>query len=407
MAIQHHHDVLPNGLTVLAETDPAAATAAVGFFVRTGARDERPEEMGVSHFLEHMVFKGSERRGPVETSEELDDLGLEHNAFTSHEMTVYYASGLPESILQGAEVLADILRPALREADFEEERGVILEEIAMYADQPFWVLMEEAGERYFRNHPLGFRVLGTTETISKLPVETMKQYFGNRYASDSVAIAAAGNIDFAALREKVGETCASWSPSGAVREHPPLDLGAGDFTLRRPGLSAAYGVMQMPAVDRLDPRRYEASLVAQILGDHEGSRLFWSLVETGLAEQADASFDPHDGVGEMSVHWVCEPEANDEVESIIRREFARFAESLDEEDLLRSRAKVATAVTLAGESPSGRMHRLGANWTVGREYSTLEDELARIEAVTLDGLREYLEAFPLEARMTGRLLPEG
>ena len=149
------------------------------------------------------------------------------------------------------------------------------------------------------------------------------------------------------------------------------------------------------------------SLVAQILGDHEGSRLFWSLVETGLAEQADASFDPHDGVGEMSVHWVCEPEANDEVESIIRREFARFAESLDEEDLLRSRAKVATAVTLAGESPSGRMHRLGANWTVGREYSTLEEELARIEAVTLDGLREYLEAFPLEARMTGRLLPEG
>ncbi|MHC4833215.1 MAG: M16 family metallopeptidase, partial [Planctomycetota bacterium] len=189
--------------------------------------------------------------------------------------------------------------------------------------------------------------------------------------------------------------------------HPPLDPGSGEFTLHRPGLSAAYGVMQMPAVDRLDPRRYEASLVAQILGDHEGSRLFWALVETGLAEQADASFDPHDGVGEMSVHWVCEPEANDEVESIIRREFARFAESLDEEDLLRSRAKVATAVTLAGESPSGRMHRLGANWTVGREYSTLEDELARIEAVTLASLREYLEAFPLEARMTGRLLPEG
>ena len=118
MAIQYHRDVLPNGLTLLAETDPSAATAAVGFFVRTGTRDERPEEMGVSHFLEHMVFKGSERRGPVEVSAELDDLGLDHNAFTSHEMTVYYASGLPESILAGTEVLADILRPALRTADF-------------------------------------------------------------------------------------------------------------------------------------------------------------------------------------------------------------------------------------------------------------------------------------------------
>ncbi|MFZ9692139.1 MAG: M16 family metallopeptidase, partial [Phycisphaerales bacterium] len=399
--------VLPNGLTLLAETDPSAATAAVGFFVRTGTRDERPEEMGVSHFLEHMVFKGSDRRGPVETSEELDDLGLDHNAFTSHEMTVYYASGLPESILQGAEVLADILRPALREADFEEERGVILEEIAMYADQPYWVLMEEAGERYFRNHPLGFRVLGTTETISKLPVEAMRRYFALRYASDSVAVAAAGNVDFAEFRERVAAACSSWTPSGAKREHPALAPGSGDFTLRRPELAAAYGVMQMPAVDLLDPRRYEASLVAQILGDSEGSRLFWSLVETGLAEQADASFDPRDGVGEMSVHWVCDPEAHEEVEAVVRRELAAFSESLTDEDLVRSRAKVATSVTLAGERPSGRMHRLGANWTVGREYSTLEEELARIERVTLRSLHEYLEAFPLVPRMTGRLLPEG
>ena len=407
MAIQYHRDVLPNGLTLLAETDPSAATAALGFFVRTGTRDERAEEMGVSHFLEHMVFKGSERRGPVETSEELDDLGLEHNAFTSHEMTVYYASGLPESILQGAEVLADILRPALREADFEEERGVILEEIAMYADQPYWVLMEEAGERYFRNHPLGFRVLGTTETISKLPVEAMRRYFALRYASDSVAVAAAGNVDFAEFRERVAVACSSWTPSGAKREHPALAPGSGDFTLRRPELAAAYGVMQMPAVDLLDPRRYEASLVAQILGDSEGSRLFWSLVETGLAEQADASFDPRDGVGEMSVHWVCDPEAHEEVEAVVRRELAAFAGSLTDEDLVRSRAKVATSVTLAGERPSGRMHRLGANWTVGREYSTLEEELARIERVTLRSLHEYLEAFPLVPRMTGRLLPEG
>lgn len=406
MAIQYHRDTLPNGLTLLAESDPSAATAAVGFFVRTGTRDERPEEMGVSHFLEHMVFKGSERRGPVETSEELDDLGLEHNAFTSHEMTVYYASGLPESILQGAEVLADILRPALREADFEEERGVILEEIAMYADQPYWVLMEEAGERYFRNHPLGFRVLGTTETISKLPVETMRRYFDLRYASDSVAVAASGNIDFAEFRTRVEAACSSWKPSGAKREHPALSPGSGDFTLRRPELAAAYGVMQMPAVDLLDPRRYEASLVAQILGDSEGSRLFWSLVETGLAEQADASFDPRDGVGEMSVHWVCDPEAHEEVEAIVRRELAAFAGGLTDEDLVRSRAKVATSVTLAGERPAGRMHRLGANWTVGREYSTLEEELARIERVTLRSLHEYLEAFPLVPRMTGRLLPE-
>jgi len=406
MAIRFHRETLPNGLTVLAEVDPTAATAAVGFFVRTGTRDERPEEMGVSHFLEHMVFKGSERRGPVETSAELDDLGLDHNAFTSHEMTVYYAAGLPESIGPAVEVLADILRPALRDADFEEERGVILEEIAMYEDQPAWVLMEAAQERYFHGHPLGFRVLGTKDTISRLPREAMVRYARDRYASDSIVVAAAGRLEFGEVLEKVGRACGSWRPSGATREHPRLVPGTGDFEIRRPKLSAAYGTMLVPAVDLRDPRRYAAMLVAHVLGDGDGSRLFWALVEPGLAEHADAGFDPHDGLGEIVVQWTCDPEANEEVEAVVRRELASFAGSLREEDLLRARAKVATAVTLAGERPSGRMHRLGASWLVHREHRPLEAELARIEAVDLRQMREYLDQMPLVPRLAGRLLPE-
>lgn len=276
----------------------------------------------------------------------------------------------------------------------------------MYEDQPAWVLMEAAQERYFHGHPLGFRVLGTKDTISRLPREAMQRYLLDRYASDSIVVAAAGRVDFGEIRERVGRACGSWRPSGAARAHPAFVAGEGEFSLRRPKLAAAYGTMLVPAVDLRDPRRYAAMLVAHVLGDGDGSRLFWALVEPGLAEHAEAGFDPHDGVGEIVVQWTCDPEANEEVEEVLRRELAAFAASLREEDLLRARAKVATAVTLAGERPGGRMHRLGASWLVHREHRPLEAELARIEATSLRDLHEYLEQLPLRPRLVGRLLPE-
>jgi len=405
MPIEHRAATLPNGLQILAEIDPTALSGGVGFFVRTGARDEDPAEMGVSHFLEHMIFKGSETRGPIEVSAQLDALGVQHNAFTGHEMTAYFATGLPEALLPATEILADILRPALRAADFEEERGVILEEIAMYDDQPPWVLLEALQDRFYRGHPLGHRILGTRETISALPVESMRRYLLERYAADSIAVAAAGRVDFDALVEQVSTCCAGWTPSGATRRYPTLPSVEETFTLARPDLAAAYGLMAMPGPPLADDRRYPAAMLAQILGDSEGSRLFWALVETGLAEHADAHYDPRDGCGETAVAWVCDPEHLDEVESIVRRELAALGDSLTEDDLLRARSKIATSVTLAGERPGGRMHRLGANWAMRRAYTPLETELARIEAVTIEGLRACLEAFPPTPRVVGRMVP--
>jgi predicted Zn-dependent peptidase len=405
MPIEFRTATLPNGLTILAEIDPSAASAGAGFFVRTGARDEDPAEMGVSHFLEHMVFKGSESRGPIEVSAELDALGVNHNAFTAHDLTAYFAIGLPESVLPAVEVFADILRPSLRDADFDEERGVILEEIAMYEDQPSWVLLESVQDRFYEGHPLGHRVLGTRETITALRPEQMRRYLLDRYASDSIALAAAGRIDFEALVERAGRACGNWKPSGASRVYPPLEPQGGEFTLLRPNLASGYGLMALPAPPLQDDRRYAASLAAQILGDAEGSRLFWALVEPGLAEQADANYDPRDHAGEFSVGWICPPSAMGEVEQIVLAQMASFADSLEDADLERARAKIATSVTLASERPGGRMHRLGANWALRREHRPLEEELARIEAVTIDEMRSCLEAFPLQARVTGRLMP--
>ena len=200
MPVEFKHAVLDNGLDIIAEVDRDAHTAAVGVFVKTGARDEDGDVMGVSHFLEHMMFKGTARRSADDVNIEFDEIGANYNAFTAHEMTAFWAHILPEYLDRAEDVLTDILRPALRQEDFDQEKSVILEEIAMYADQPFWVLYEKAMESYYRDHPLRHRVLGTNETISNLTREQMKAYFDQRYSADNTVICFGGRSRFRSAR---------------------------------------------------------------------------------------------------------------------------------------------------------------------------------------------------------------
>src|SRR5215470_12797625 len=161
-----HHQTLPNGLTLIGETSPSAKSVATGFFVRTGARDETPGVCGVTHFLEHMVFKGTPRRTAFDVNRDFDRIGADYNAFTSEENTVFYGTFLPEYVPQAVDILADILRPSLRTEDFDMEKNVILEEIGMYEDQPMWSAYDRAKHIYFGDHPLGYTILGTPESIT-------------------------------------------------------------------------------------------------------------------------------------------------------------------------------------------------------------------------------------------------
>ena len=405
MPITFEHATLANGLTVLAEIDPDAHTSAMGYFVRTGARDEDPARMGVSHFLEHMMFKGTERRTAEDVNNEFDAIGASNNAFTTNEMTAFWAHVLPEHLLAAGDILADMMRPALRGTDFEEERQVILEEIAMYDDQPFWELYETALERYYGDHPLGHRVLGTNETIESLARDGMVDYFDKRYSADNTVVALAGRLDFEACVEQVRTLCGNWPTT-----HPERDTSAPvsreeTFTLERPQVGRAYALMLAPAPAYDDDRRYAASVLAQLLGDADGSRLYWALVETGLAEEAHAQYSPRDGTGEYLVYLACPTDAVEEVDAIARDEAQRLAANLTEDDLERARSKIATAVTLASERPAGRMRRLGHLWTYCHAYRSLDDELARIAELTLDDLVATAEAFPIAPRVSGRLVP--
>src|SRR6267378_2855398 len=169
--------VLPNGLTIIGEISPSARSAAVGFFVKTGSRDETAPESGVSHFLEHMVFKGTPHRTALEVNYDFDKIGASYNAFTSEENTVFYAAILPEYLPQAVDVLADILRPSLRGDDFDMEKKVIIEEIGMYEDQPMWSAYDHAKRVYFADHPLGNSILGSVASIQALTAEQMRAYF--------------------------------------------------------------------------------------------------------------------------------------------------------------------------------------------------------------------------------------
>ncbi len=407
MPVTFRRAVLKNGLQIVAETDPNAHTASVGFFFRTGARDEEPRLMGVSHFLEHMMFKGTAKRNAQQVNNDFDAIGASHNAYTTAEMTAYYAHVLPEHVDGVTEILADILRPALRVEDFNEERGVILEEIAMYEDQPFWALYERSMELFYGSHPLARRVLGTKETIARLERDEMAKYFNDRYSADNATLAVAGRVDFDVFVEHVQTLCGHWQATKAERMFPRWNIVDHDDTLRLKNATRHYLLMAMPAPHINDPQRYEATMLAHVLGDADGSRLHWSLIETGLAEEASAQYDGRDGVGEFLVSAVCDPKDASEVEAACRKEIAGVLDGLSDDDLLRARSKIATSVTLAGERPSGRMNRLGTILAYCGEYCPLEEELARIEAVTLDQLRSYASRWPLAPRMVARLEPLG
>ena len=396
---------LPNGLRIIAEVDPQADTAAAGFFINSGARDEPAEIMGMSHFLEHMVFKGTETRNGEAFDQAFDDLGLHHNAWTSHEITAFHAHGLPEVLPGAVELLADLLRPALRSSDLDDERQVIIEEIAMYEDQPFWQLWEQLSSKYYGSHPMGHRVLGTPNTVNAITADVMKSWHAERYGADNTVLAAAGRIDFAELITHVTKLCGHWDRTGAARKSSAISHAPSEFSITSDRVAAAYLMTIAPAPPVQDARRYAAAMLAWILGRGDGSRLHWALVDPGHAEEAYAEFEGHDQCGYMATWAICDPEHIDAVDSTLQQTIDELVDSIAQRDLDMARAMIRTAVTTHSELPGGRMQRLGRLLTTVGAYTSLDEELERINSVTLNDLRGTAEAWPLQPLVTGRLLP--
>jgi predicted Zn-dependent peptidase len=393
------HDALDNGLTIVAEVNPAAASLAVGFFVKTGSRDETPEVGGVSHFLEHMMFKGTARRTARDVNREFDEMGANYNAFTSEENTVYFAGVLPEFQDRAVDLLGDMLRPSLRAEDFEAERKVILEEIALYEDLPHFRVHEKLMASFFAGHPLGHAILGTTASIEALKREDMQGYFDRRYSPGNVTVVGVGCLDFPRFREKVAEMCGGWRAHDVSRPTPSSAGQAARTVLRDPKVLREHVAMMSPAPAAQDDRRHAARLAASIVGDSTGSRLYYALIEPALADEASTTYLPMDGAGAFYTYVSTDAEHAAEAVRVARGEFERFvADGCTEAELLAAKNKIASTATLKSELPMGRLTAVGADWVYRGEYVPLARQIERLFAVTADEVRQVARDHELSAK---------
>jgi len=394
--MRFHHTVLDNGLQVIAELNDQAHSVASGFFVKAGSRDEAPEVAGVSHFLEHMIFKGTPRRDALAVNRDFDRVGAKHNAQTSEEDTFYHVTCLPEYLPRAFDVLSDILRPNLAEVDFDTEKQVIIEEIRMYLDSPMSVAYEAAKASHFGPHPLGQSILGTVESITALKVEQMREYFAKRYSPANIVLAFAGKTDWDHVVELARTHCGSWQGGEATRQAvQPKGTGSFQALLRADDQQqTVIGVADAPPLESAD--RYAAQLLATVLGDHTGSRLYWSLIDPGYADGVDVSYQDYNQAGAFFTFLSCEPsETQANLARISEVYRAAMSGDLTDEELTQAKNKVLARSVLRSERPMGRLASLGFHWTYRREYVSVAHELEAFSKVTLDDLRRVCAQWPL------------
>ncbi len=376
---------LTNGLVLIGEINPSAKSAAVGYFVRAGSRDETPAVNGVSHFLEHMLFKGTETLAALEVNEAFDRRGAQFNASTSEENTVYYAAVLPEYLLEISSLWADLMRPALRDDDFNMEKSVIKEEIAMYADTPTFDVVDRCRMLHYGAHPCGNSVLGSAESVDALTADQMRQYFARRYAPNNIVVACAGNFDWDRFCATVDERCGSWARQTVER---PLSHSEGTKKterLAKPNLNREHICLVHAGVSAQDPSRFAASLLAIVVGDDLGSRFYWELVDKALAEAASMQFNAMDGTGMFYSYLRCGTDSTPRVMETVNTIFRDIREDgITEEELTKAKNKVLSALVIKNELPMGRLVDLGFNWMYLGQYRCIEDDVEATRAVTVE-----------------------
>ncbi|MFH5806298.1 M16 family metallopeptidase [Alienimonas sp. DA493] len=401
-----HQHTLPNGVTVLAELDADAHSVAAGYFVRCGRRDEPEELAGVSHFLEHMAFKGDERYSAEDMNRVFDEIGARYNAYTSHEQTVYYAAVLPEHLPVAVDLLSTLTRPVLRDEEFDLEKQVILEEIGMHEDQPGSVAYDALNEAHFAGHPLAGSILGTNESIGGLSIEAMRDYHASRYVGSNLILAVCGNAKWEEVLQ-LAEEHAGRAPKGETdrplpEPHPPGAVR----TIYKPENAQQTVMLAGNAPGNASPLRHAAELLSVIVGDDTGSRLFWELVDPGRCEACELSYTDFAGAGMYLTYLSCDPDRAAENVAAVRGVFDAVNErGITAEELAQAKNKVASRIVLRSERPMGRLGSLGGNWQDRGEYKTVEDDLADLRRLTVHDLRDLLTEFPLEVVTTAAVGP--
>ena len=396
-----HHTTLGNGLEVVAETNSDVHSVAFGFYVKAGARDESPAVSGVSHFLEHMAFKGTERFSAEDVNRIFDELGADNNAATGEESTVYYAATLPEYLPQTFEIQSSILFPTLRQEDFDVEKKVILEEIGMYADQPSSVAYDNAMQSHFQGHPLGQSILGTAESVGALSSDQMRQYHREHYLAGNIVLAVTGHTDWKTVLELAQQHCAHWPQGETVRKTQPSKPKPSTKSILKDQCQQEQIIQLAPAPSGSDPLRFAAELMAVVVGDDCNSRLYWDLLDPGLVESAEMGYYEYEETGAYLTFLNGPPE---ETKSNLARIAKIYADvnkrGVTADELEQAKNKVCSRLVLRGERPMGRLGGLGNNWLFRREYRSIADDVAIVQNITAADIRTLLDRFPLAQTTT-------
>ena len=399
--MEYRQHQLDNGLTILAECNPRAYMSAFGFFVRAGSRDETPEIGGVSHFLEHMVFKGTPNRSAEQVNLELDEMGSSSNARTGEESTVYHAAVLPEFQSQMVHLMSDLMRPSLREEDFETEKKVIIEEILMYQDQPPYGGHEQLMSSFFGTHPLGQSVLGTVDTVSGLTAHQMRDYFDLRYSPGNIAFAAAGDIDFERLVADLEKSCGDWQSFPANRSPEQADYQTGFECLHKPVSNQQYILQLAPGPDSESEERYASRVATAILGDDSGSRLYWEFLDSGVAESAGAGAYEYLSSGLVLTYICCGPDDAQENINRLKRVQNNFSEKgITQKELDLAKRKIASHIVLSSERTESRMFSVGAQWLVDQPFKSVTEIAQIYESITLEQVNDVIQKYPHQNNMT-------
>lgn len=401
--LEFHHTTLDNGLEILVESNASAYSSSLGFFVKTGSRDETQSVAGVSHFLEHLVFKGTKTKNAQQINQLLDEIGADSNAFTSEEQTVFYGTVLPEFLDAFLELYADILRPALRQEDFDTEKLVVLEEIGMYEDQPPFGTDEISRELFFQDHPLANRVLGTVDSIIALTREQLANYFYQRYSPENIVLVGCGKLDFTHFAQQAEKLCGHWTGSEqTVNRQLRRVRGERKFqSISKENATLQYTLQLVDAPNATDSDRYAAELLACVLGDDTGSRLFWNLVDPGLVDSLGLSLyefldNGYFLTGMSCVAAVCQRN----LELIAKIYRCAQENGVTPEELSRAKSKMLTRTVLDNERPRNRLFSVGNDWVMGRGYKPIREELHAIESVSLEHLHDVLLKYPFDEPLT-------
>jgi predicted Zn-dependent peptidase len=405
----HRITELGSGLRIATEHMPSVRSAALGFFVATGSRGETAEESGLSHFLEHLLFKGTDRFASAEIDQLFDAMGAELNAGTDKESTTVYARMLDQHLPRAFDVMADMIwRPAFRDVD--PEREVVLEEIAMYEDDPQDTVFDVLGEAVFGAHPLGRPIIGRAPVIRDTPVERIADFHARRYVPGSVVVAAAGSVDHDAIVELAERTL------GGLRagEEGPRPVGAPadpapTVRFMRKDTEQVHVCLGGPGLPRADDRRYAARVLDSIFGGLSSSRLFQAVREDrGLAYAVYSFTGQYADTGQVGLYVGTRPENLDEAMTVVADELERLREQpATEEELARTKENVKARVILGLESSSARMNRLGGSILFGLPLLEPEELMAKVDAVTLDDLRGLVaELWPAEKLSAAGIGPD-